>query len=156
MKAGTVALVVRRDEDTQEQESFSLVDVICDDHEIGLFEAALQAGEEDPMGRVVAYRERQSQEDSEFGDYVEELLSQPFVRPEIQEHGVQWLKSKIRIEQYRKKEFEAAKIIAEYALKVFQKDREQKDFFIAGPSTAVRIRIFVMHGGKARNPSEAA
>ena len=42
------------------------------------------------------------------------------MRPEVQEHGLQWLRSKIRIEQYQRTETEAAKIIAKYALQILE------------------------------------
>jgi hypothetical protein len=89
-------------------------------------------------------------EEGEFGDYVEELLSQPFVGTEIQEHGVQWLKSKIRIERYQRTETDAAKVIAEYAMKVVSEDPDKTDFFLAGPNTMVRIRVFPLN---LQNPS---
>jgi len=139
MKTAMLALVVKF-----EKEAPSLVEILSDDREIRLFEGHIAQGDGDPLQKVYEVRELQNKEDSEFADYVEDLLSQPFVRTEIREHGVQWLKSKIRIEQYQRNEAEAAKIIAEYALKLFQSDKERTDFFLAGPSSKVRVRIFVL------------
>jgi hypothetical protein len=93
---------------------------------------------------VYENRERQKREDEEFGDYVEELLSQPFIRSEIQEHGVQWLKSKIRIEQFQRCEQEPTAVIAQYALKVIRDNPEATDFLLAGPISKVRVRVFEM------------
>ena len=136
MKVATVALVVEGDR------SPALVDVISDDQEIHLLESYSQAGEGDLIKAIQDYRQRQTAEEDQFGQYVEDLLSQPFLHTEIQEHGLQWLKSKIRIEQFQRSESEAAKIIAEYAMKILMENPEKTDFFLAGPNTMVRIRIF--------------
>lgn len=138
-RIGTVALVIRYD-GSQPQ----LLDKFSDDREIAALEAALQSGAEDPMHVVYELRERQTREDEEFGDYVEELLSQPFVRPEIQEHGIQWLKSKIRIEEYQQTETQAAQIIAEYAFRLFRENPDRKEFLLNGPAATVRIRVHVL------------
>jgi hypothetical protein len=143
MKVATVAIVVRYPQDAvSSAAASSLVEVLSDEHEIHLLESSFKSGETDPLKVVHDFRQRQSEEEGEFGNYVEELLSQPFVGPEIQEHGVQWLKSKIKIEKYQKTEIDAAKIIADYAMKVVAEDPEKTDFFLAGPSTMVRIRVF--------------
>jgi hypothetical protein len=144
MKVATVAIVVRYPQETVTS-PLSLVEVLSDEQEINILEASCNAGEEDPLKPVHDFRRRQDEEEGEFGDYVEELLSQPFVGSEIQEHGVQWLKSKIRIEKYQKTETDAAKIIAEYAMKVVTEDPEKTDFFLAGPNTMVRIRVFPLN-----------
>jgi hypothetical protein len=136
MKVATVALVVAG-EDVP-----SLVDVISDDHEISLLETSARSGSSDPLKAVYELRQQQNVEENQFSEYVEDLLSQPFLRSEIQEHGVQWLKSKIKIEQFQKSETEAAKIIAEYAMKILLENPQKKDFFLAGPSTMVRVRVF--------------
>jgi hypothetical protein len=143
MKVATVALVV-------EGESIpALLDVISDDHEISLLESSSRAGEADLLKPVYEFRQRQYAEDDQFGAYVEDLLSQPFLRTEIQEHGVQWLKSKIRIEEFHKTEIEAAKTIAEYAMKVLMENPQKKDFFLAGPKSMVRVRVFAQKREKA-------
>lgn len=140
MKAATIALIVRSLQD----HSPELVDVLSDDREISLLETEVRSGEDDPLRKVYEFRSSQSQEDDEFADYVEELLSQPFVKPEIQQHGVQWLKSKLRIEEFQRNEAEAAAIIAQYALQVFSSDPKRTDFFLAGPRSQVRVRVFVI------------
>ncbi len=147
-KLGTVALVVRYDDRNPEP---VLVEKFSDDHEIATFEAAVQAGANDPVATVYQLRARQAKEDEEFGNYVEDLLSQPFVRPEIQEHGVQWLKSKIRIEEFQKCEAEATQIIAEFALKVFRDDQTRREFVLAGPVAKVKIKIFLMSEKSAQS-----
>jgi hypothetical protein len=139
MKAATVALVIRFN-----GKSPTLIDFLSDDREIHLLDAGYDGGDVDPLKRVYEHRAQSTREEDEFGDYVEELLSQPFLRSEIREHGVQWLKSKIRIEQYQQNESDAAKIIAEYAYKVYRDDPSRTDFFLEGPATRVRIRVFVI------------
>jgi hypothetical protein len=142
MRVTTIAIVVHAPKTDSYRSSVSLVEVISDEFEIGLLEASWQAGSPDPLESVREFRRKQTEEEGEFGNYVEELLSQPFVANEIQEHGVQWLKSKIRIEKHVQSETEAAKVIAEYAMKVVTKDPEKTDFFLAGPKAMVRIRVF--------------
>jgi hypothetical protein len=142
MRVTTIAIVVNAPKTDSFKSSLSLVEVISDEFEIGLLEASCQAGSPDPLESVREFRRKQMEEEGEFGNYVEELLSQPFVANEIQEHGVQWLKSKIRIEKHVQNESDAAKVIAEYAMKVVSKDPEKTDFFLAGPKAMVRIRVF--------------
>ncbi len=139
MKAATLALVV----DYQGSQP-RLVEILSDDKEIEVLEAHLGDDKSDPITAVHEFRQNQIREEEEFGDYIEELLSHPFVRPEVQEHAVAWFKSKIRIEEYQRAESEAAKIIADYAYKVFQDDPTRKDFFLSGPTHMVRIRVFVL------------
>ena len=150
MRAGTVALIVR-----YEGEGPELVEALSDDSEITVLERALTEGEGDPLEAVHAHREKVRQEDEEFGDYVEELLSQPFLKPEVQEHGVQWLKSKIKIEKYQRCEQEATRVIAEYAYALYCRDPERLDFFLAGPSARVRIRVFRLASGRPAVPRAA-
>jgi hypothetical protein len=138
-KIGTVALIVRFD-----GKSPRLLDSLTDDTEIHRLESAVESGESDPLQAVYAMRAQQAKEDEEFGNYVEDLLSQPFVRPEIREHGVQWLKSKLRIEEFQRSEREASSVIAQYAFKVFEESPWRRDFFLAAPAAKVRIRIFAM------------
>jgi hypothetical protein len=149
MKSATLALIIRHAQDGP-----VLVETLSDDREINLLEGELQKGDPDPLDRIHAHREQVQKEEEEFGDYVEELLSQPFVRPEIQDHGLQWLKSKIRIEQYQRSETDAARVIADYAYRVYREDPARTDFVLAGPTNKVRIRVFVVEPGQAA--SEAA
>ena len=126
-----------------------------DDREIALVEAAVDRGE-NPVNAVHEHREKIKDEEEEFGNYVEELLSQPFLRPDVQEHGIQWLKSKIRIEQYHKTELDAAKTIADFAFRMYREDREMKDFSLAGPATVIRVRVFVLALEAAAAPQSQA
>jgi len=139
MKAATIALVVRYEGDEP-----SLVETFSDDREIALLEAAVSKGE-NPINAIYEHREKAKEEEEEFGNYVEELLSQPFLRPDVQEHGIQWLRSKIRIDQYHKTELEAAKTIADFAFRMYREDREMMDFSLAGPSTVIRVKVFVVN-----------
>ena len=140
MKAATVALVVSNPASTVQERK--LLAVLSDDREISILE------EGHSMSVVEQYRQDRLREEEEFADYVENLLSQPFLRPEIQEHGVQWLRSRIRIEEFQRHEAEAAQVIAEYALKIFTADPGNVDFMLAGPKAAVRVKIFVVAEGQ--------
>lgn len=139
MKSGTVALVVRCVGDHPQ-----LLEIFSDDREIAVIEKALLEGGVDPLQEVFDQRAREAEEDDELGNYIEELLSQPFLKPQIQEHAVRWLKSKIRIEKYQQSELEAARVIASYALQLFQADPKQTDFFLLGTTAKVRVRIFCL------------
>ena len=139
MKAATVALIVQSSDGSP-----LLVETLSDETEIAVLEGAVQAHAENPMSWVREHRIKQSQEDEEFGEYVEDLLSHPFIQPEIREHGIQWLQSKIRIEEHERNEGEAAKIIADYAYKYFCQDTSKTDFLLAGPRASVRVRVFLV------------
>ena len=139
MKVGTVALVIG-----YKEKKAVLLDYFSDDREIAVFESALYSGENKPLQYVYLVRNQTQKEDEEFANYIEELLSRPFIRPDIQEHGVKWLKSKIRVEQYKKAESEAAQVIAEYAFKLFQENPGRKEYFLAGAAAQVKIRVFTL------------
>jgi hypothetical protein len=143
---GNIALVI-----AHQDEKPVLLNVISDEKEIEILDAAVRAGEKDPLQIVMAFRQQQEGEDEEFGEYVEEILSQPFVKPELQQHGVQWLKSKMKIEYFQKKEADAAKIIAEYAFKLYTENPGKLDFIISGPTAAVRIRVFLVQPEAAKS-----
>lgn len=135
---GTVAVVLA--DETTDAESW--IETFSDDREIRALEAAIAEGHHFPLQKVYEHRQSMEKEDQEFGDYVEDLLSKQFVRPEIQQHGVAWLKSKVKIEQFKDQEQEAAEVIANYALNRYKKDPDLIDFVLAGPGVQVRVRIF--------------
>lgn len=118
------------------------VETFSDEREIFALEEAIQAGNPFPLQTVYEYRARTAREDEEFGDYVEDLLCQKMVRPEVQSHGVAWLRSKMRIEEFRRQERAAAEVIAHFAISKIKEDPELDDFILAGPGVQVRIRIF--------------
>ena len=139
MKAATLALAVRVDDGKP-----TLIDAFSDRQEIHLLEASLAQGMDDPLKTIYDHRVEQTLEDEKFSDYVEDLLSHPFVKPEIQEHGVQWLKSKIRIDRYQGEETEAAKVIAQFAFTMFCKDPTRTELVLEGPSSQVMVKIVVV------------
>ncbi len=137
MKTGQIAVVLTDDGGAERW-----IDTFSDEREIARLEQAIEGGEEFPLEQVYTLREKQKKEDDSFGDYVESLLSQPFIRPEIQSHGVAWMKSKLRIEEFRKQEQDAAQTIAEFALIQYWKNPQQSDFTLSGRDAEVRVRIF--------------
>ncbi|MCC7441897.1 MAG: hypothetical protein IT285_09700 [Bdellovibrionales bacterium] len=149
--AGTVALVVRFDQDRP-----VLLDVFSDDLEVHALERAVTEGQQDPIQAVYQSRVEHEREEEEFGDYVETLITAPGVRPEIREHGVQWLKSKLKIEEYKKHETDASQVIADYAFKLFSQDPTKSDFVLAGPTAEVRVRVYVLNGGARPGSSRMA
>src|SRR4051812_7984873 len=132
MKTSTIALVV-----TYEAEMPVLMDTLSDEREIHFMEEALRMGESRPLEQIYEHRAIEARQDDDLGNYIEELLSQTYLKPEIQKHGLQWLKSKIKIEQYQKAEKEAAQVIAEYAIKILREDPTKTDFFLTGPHSQV-------------------
>lgn len=138
-RTATVALIVHGSGPQLKLEA-----ILSDEREIHYLEVLLNSGERAPLERILEMREKQAKEDDEFGDYVEELLSRPFLRSEVQEHAVQWLKSKLRIEQFQKQEAAAAKIIADYACALLKEDPDRVDFILKGPKAQVRVRVFAV------------
>lgn len=136
-KIGTVAIILMPND---QQECW--VDTFSDEREIVALEKAIEAGATDPLEVVYEYRAQKEQEDEEFGEYVEDLLSQPALRPDIKEHGVAWLKSKMKIEKFQKQERDAADVIANYALSKYHENPHTLDFVISGSGVQVRVRIF--------------
>ncbi len=133
----TIALIVS----STEQEKPVLCEALTSADEILELELALINADPDPLKRVHDYRQRQQVEDEEFADFVEGILSQPFVKPDVQEHAVQWFKSRAKIEAYQKAEDGASRVIAMYAFEIYQNDPERTDFYLAGPKAKVRIRV---------------
>lgn len=132
----TIALVIVK----TEQEPV-LAETLTSSEEILELEIALKNQDPEPLRRVHEFRVKQLSEDEEFADFVEGLLSQPFVKPDVQEHAVQWFKSRAKIEAFQKAEDDASRVIAQYAFQVFSKDPSRTDFLLAGPKARVRIRI---------------
>ena len=91
-KVGTVALVVQIS-----QESKNLVEALTDHEEIALFGVRVKSGDHNPLHTIRSLREQHQKDDEEFGDYIEDILCQPFVRSELKEQGVRWFKSKAKI-----------------------------------------------------------
>lgn len=152
MKMGTVALVIG----AAESEAIEpvLIESLSDELEIATLEAAVSAGEKNPMSLVHELREQRSLEDESFGNYVEELLSRPFIPPEVREHGVEWFKSKNRIESFHKAESEARAVIAEFAFKLFKTDPTRRDFILSSHQSEVRVRVFVLEVREADLPGK--
>ncbi len=148
-KIGTVAVVLAGESEIQWVETFS------DEREISALEQAILAGNPFPLQSVYAHRAKSERDDAEFGDYVEDLLCQKAVRPEVQSHGVAWLRSKMKIEQFREQEREAAEVIANFALAKYKEDPALEDFVLAGPGVQVRIRIFKIHVSAGSSASAA-
>lgn len=119
------------------------IEAFADDHEIEVFESACRDAKEDhPIQVVKAWRVSRRAEEEQFGDYVEDLLSQPFLRHEVRSHGLQWLSSKMRIDKLSVTEREATKVIAEFAFRVFCDHPEHRQFYLMGNQSKVKVRVF--------------
>jgi len=144
----TIALIVRSTGNTP-----SLFEALTSADEILELELALKNSDPDPMKRVQDFRMKQSQDDEEFADFVEGLISQPFVKADVQDHAIQWFKSRAKIEAYQKAESNASQVIALYAFEIYQNNPSKTDFFLAGPKAKVRIRVIEI---KERSGLQAA
>ena len=139
MGMGTVALIVRFDGDTP-----VLVEALSDDQEIQVLEQAFQKGDPDPLKTIHDQRKLRMAEDEKFGDYVEYLISQPCPKAEVLQHGLEWFYSRMRIEKYKQSETEAATVIANYALELFQDAPDRKEFILAGPKAKVQVKVYAL------------
>jgi signal recognition particle GTPase len=139
MKTSTIALII-----VYENGVPCLLETLWDENEVEFLEASLRSGSANPLPEIYQLREKQEKQDTEFGDYIEELLCRPFINPQVQRQGIQWLRSKIKIEKYQLSEQNAARIIAEYAYKIFKEDSTKLDFFLASSKNQVRIRVFIL------------
>jgi hypothetical protein len=142
----TIALIVSRN-----QGEPVLTDTLTSSEEILELELAMMSRDPEPLRRVQEFRSKQSNEEEEFADFVEGLLSQSFVKPDVQEHAVQWFKSRAKIESYQKAEDDASRVIALYAFQVFMKDQGRTDFMLAGPRARVRIKVIDLDQSPHRN-----
>lgn len=132
----TIALVV-----TRNQGQPVLNETLTSSEEILELEMAMINHDPEPLKRVYDFRSKQASDEEEFADFVEGLLSQPFVKPEVQDHAVQWFKSRAKIETFQKAEDDASKVIANYAFQIYCGDPSKTDFMLAGPRAKVRVRI---------------
>ncbi len=146
MKIGTVALIIAYSGEGPVEASPEpcLVESISDELEIATLEVALNSGQEDPLKAVYEVRAKRSSEDEDFGNYVEGLLSKPFLPDEVRQHGVQWFKSKNRIEQFQRSENEARAVITDFAFKLFKSEPSRQEFVLASTAAEVRVRVFVL------------
>lgn len=140
---GTIAIVVRMEDETP-----VLIDAISDDSEIVWLERAISEGTGDPLRDVYEKRATQRLEDEEFANYVEDLLSQPFLDPKIQEHGVQWFKARHRIEVHEQNERDAKAGIVQYAMEIFADNKSLTEFELNGNESKVRVKIHVLERDK--------
>lgn len=132
----TIALVV-----TRHRGQPVLTETLTSSEEILELELAMMNRDPEPLKRVHDFRNKQVTDEEEFADFVEGLLSQPFVKPEVQDHAVQWFKSRAKIETFQKAEDDASRIIANYAFQIYCGDPSKTDFMLAGPRAKVRVRI---------------
>ncbi|MEK6705357.1 MAG: hypothetical protein AABZ06_06170 [Bdellovibrionota bacterium] len=139
MKTATIALVVRTG-----MEIPSLLEVLSDENEIAMFEQLLMQNKHEPMSMLQRHRDMKTVQENEFGDYVEEIVSHPYAKKDIKDYGLRWLKSRMKIEEFQRSELEAAKIIGDYAYRIFLSDPDMVDFSLQGPSAAVRVKVFIL------------
>jgi len=139
-KSTTLGIIVANPEGSKPL----LLDTLLNNYEMILFEKALKEGSLNPLQDVYEFRTRQSAQDDEIGNYVERILSNPFLSPHLQEQGVRWLKSKIKLENFEKTEKKAAQVIAEYACKIFETDPHKTEFLLSSTTSQVLIRIFLL------------
>ncbi len=141
MKTHTIALVFPKTS-TKGSASSPAFEILQDEYEIEYLENALRQGDKQPLQEILYRRTLINEKEDLQADYVEELLSRPFARPNLQKQAVLWLKSKMKLNTHRQNENQAALVIAEYAYQIYQSNPDRIDFLLAGPNSQVRIRIF--------------
>jgi hypothetical protein len=139
MKTNHIALVV-----SGEVGSWVLIDTLSDEQEIEYFEQLMHVRDPDPLRRIYQLRTVQQGKEDEMADFIENLVSQPFVSEKVKTQGIRWFKSKIKIENFHQLEMEAAQVISEFAFKMFQKEPEKTDYFLVAPQSRIRVRVFLM------------
>jgi hypothetical protein len=128
-----------------------ILETLVDPSEIQLLESSFRAQAQDPLQEVYRYRAYLEQQDEAFGEEVEALLSRPFIQPQVRAQGLRWLRAKMKIDQFQKKEQEAARVIAEYAYRIFEKNPQQVQFQIQSKHLSVDVKIFEL--GRSLTPS---
>lgn len=134
MKTHTLGLIV----------GSSGFEILLDEYEIECLESALRRGDSQPMQEIMHRRDLLQQKENLQAEYIEEMLSRPAAKTTVKEQGALWFRSKLRLDQHRQAESEAAEVIAHYAYQIYQNDPSRTDFLIAGPHAHVRIRIFTL------------
>ncbi len=142
MKTHTIALVVSKPASPKDLSASLLLDVLQEEHEIEYLAEALTRGEKKPMQEILHRRSLINEREEIQADYIEQVLCRPFTQPRLQEQGLLWFKSKIKLDLHRRAELEAAKAIADYAYQIYQTDRSRTDFLLTGPKSQVRVRVF--------------
>jgi hypothetical protein len=144
MRTHTIAIILAYDQGRTVH-----IETLSDKDEIESLAEALDFGTQDPLNLIYEQRKVQEQLEVDFEDYVEALLTRPFLNLAIQSQGVQWFKSRIKIQEFKKSEEAAADVIAEHALKIYHKDPSQTDFFLMAKNSQVRVRVFLLPESKA-------
>ena len=141
MKTNIIALVV-----SETEEKIVLKETLHDESEIEILKNSIKKGSSAPLEAVYQFRAEKDEKENEFADHVEGLLCNPFLKSEVQEHAIQWFRSRIKIENFQKIEREAASVIAKYACEIFNSNRFRDDFLLSTKKTSVRIRVFMLPG----------
>jgi hypothetical protein len=137
LHTGTVLILLARDEEGR----LRILESLSDDPEITLVEQALADREPDPVMAVRQRRQKQEAEEEAFADYVESLLSAPACGLELQHHASLWFRSRIHLEEYRRAEAEARRVIVDFAFRLYRDDPSQTDFTLVSPQAEVRVLI---------------
>jgi hypothetical protein len=137
LEVGTVLILLGRDEEGRPK----ILESVSDDPEILLVEEALAEHHPDPVMAVRQRRQEQENEEEAFADYIETLLSAATCGIQIQRHAALWFRSRIDLEEYRRAEIEARRVIVDFAFRLYCEDPSQTDFTLAAPHAEVRILI---------------
>src|SRR5688572_27738273 len=78
---GSVQRPVKQMTQKEAEQAIHWIDTFSDEREIRALEQAIQLGNPFPLQSVYEFRARSEREDTEFGDYVEDLLCQKAVKP---------------------------------------------------------------------------
>ncbi len=145
LQTGTVLILLVRDEEGRPR----ILDSVSDDPEISLIEQALADRSPDPVLAVRLRRQEQEAEEEAFADYVETLLSAPACGLQLQHHASLWFRSRIDLEEYRRAESKARRVIVDFAFRRYCDDPSQTDFTLVSHEAEVRVIIREVFAGSA-------
>jgi len=131
---GTVALLISDNR---------LVETLTDSGEIDLVkQIEKDTNLEDVLKLVKHYRQANRALEERVGDQVEEILVSLSSPPEAKFHAMEWMKSALKMESFRKDEYSAAQTIGQFAYDVYKKQPELTDFVLQAEKAQVRVLIF--------------
>jgi hypothetical protein len=124
-------------------EKTGMVEFLADQSEIEFFQDSTKSLSE-RLQDIYLMRAQREQQEEDLADYVENLVLNPMLHPEIKQQGVEWFYSRIKIDQYRQKELQAAQLIAQYAFEQFLADTQKATFDLSSSENTVHIKIFTL------------
>ncbi len=135
--SSTLALIL-----AQENGKLVLYDTLFEDTDIETLSQAVERNHPAPLQAVYDAKYQKQQHDEMQENDIEELLCRPVVDLYIKEQAIEWFQSRQKIDECNASEAAAAKIIADYAFHMVEKDPERTDFTLVSRQSQVRILVY--------------